>query len=888
MTKRTFKFLSALCAVLIAAALFFEGGWLFLHSVSVRADGEDDSSETVKEELILEDMISNKIDNISYDVTFNTQGGNSYFCNTVPMHDHTIVLEADTITSQYSSQGASYGLAREYFNNNWSGYFYQQGGAYYHYGADNSANIFQNGKHTEVEYVTGSGPVIKVDGETQTEGTQVAGAFATWADADANSLAAYFGYCSNGMAPYSAELVNFKFYDKVTNQDLGITFYGFDATVTRFAEVGKTITVTPVTFGTLNVSRLQAIGENGNVVALDATANDDGSWSFTMPSEAVTVRPVYSYEGYSRLEMPDTLISKLDNVSYLVQYDIRTNGYIANKRLTDGDITMQYYTVASDLVNGSLFGWGRMKDLSDYAYSGNTWFTLNLAPHWVGYTATLHYSTEEHAFSLYYDGSTEPQAQHWVQHSAGTGGSNEAMDAAGAQRIGFAWNQGEYSATLRNFKMMDADGWDLGLDLSASAVDASYSTMQRWAETGKTVTLKSEDGRSIQSLAFVDDLGAEVEVAVTANADGSCSFTMPGENVTVKEVGYAVDESELYGSWYNAETNGFIVLGENESYLLVSGAKTNITGITADTIGNVVFATAEASVNASYTSAAITYNGKTYAKLGSYTVTFDLDGGTGESAAVTVNSGDYTITAPADPAKQGYTFAGWKTSEGETFDFDKPVTADVTLKAQWTKNVASSEGYYGTYYNAATNNIIVLGETLSYTRVGSTETEITSFTVYEIGEIELVTANGTETATVADSAITYNGKTYTKLGSYTVTFDLDGGTGESAAITVNSGDYTITAPADPAKEGYTFAGWKTSEGETFDFDKPVTADVTLKAQWTAISGGDTETPGGDTETPDNTEKSGCGSEVAVTGAAAGALLLGAAAILTLKKRKTHQ
>lgn len=49
-----------------------------------------------------------------------------------------------------------------------------------------------------------------------------------------------------------------------------------------------------------------------------------------------------------------------------------------------------------------------------------------------------------------------------------------------------------------------------------------------------------------------------------------------------------------------------------------------------------------------------------------------------------------TVTAPAAPTRDGYTFAGWFTDKELTqaFDFGKPVDsyADVTLYAKWTKN----------------------------------------------------------------------------------------------------------------------------------------------------------------------------------------------------------
>ena len=65
------------------------------------------------------------------------------------------------------------------------------------------------------------------------------------------------------------------------------------------------------------------------------------------------------------------------------------------------------------------------------------------------------------------------------------------------------------------------------------------------------------------------------------------------------------------------------------------------------------------------------------------TVSFDSDGG---SAVATkyVEHGS-KVTKPADPTKANYTFVGWY--NGETlYDFDTPVTSDITLKAVWKLN----------------------------------------------------------------------------------------------------------------------------------------------------------------------------------------------------------
>ena len=65
---------------------------------------------------------------------------------------------------------------------------------------------------------------------------------------------------------------------------------------------------------------------------------------------------------------------------------------------------------------------------------------------------------------------------------------------------------------------------------------------------------------------------------------------------------------------------------------------------------------------------------------------------------------------------------------------------------------------------------------------------------------------------------------------YTVSFDSEGGSAVTVQ-TVESGKLAIE-PKEPTKTGYTFAGWY-KDGAQFDFSKPITANITLIAHWTA-------------------------------------------------------
>lgn len=86
-------------------------------------------------------------------------------------------------------------------------------------------------------------------------------------------------------------------------------------------------------------------------------------------------------------------------------------------------------------------------------------------------------------------------------------------------------------------------------------------------------------------------------------------------------------------------------------------------------------------------------------KSQAHRVKFDAKGGSSVDSQ-TPASGS-TVTKPADPMREGYTFAGWYTDEActEAYDFSAAVTADVTLYAKWTKNAVNPGGNGGSGSN---------------------------------------------------------------------------------------------------------------------------------------------------------------------------------------------
>lgn len=91
----------------------------------------------------------------------------------------------------------------------------------------------------------------------------------------------------------------------------------------------------------------------------------------------------------------------------------------------------------------------------------------------------------------------------------------------------------------------------------------------------------------------------------------------------------------------------------------------------------------------------------------SNTVTFDgfavlthtvrFDAGEGSAVAAQKVEDGKAATRPADPEREGYTFAGWCSDAGRTqaYDFSTPVSGDVTLYAKWTKDEVATISIVG-------------------------------------------------------------------------------------------------------------------------------------------------------------------------------------------------
>ena len=202
-------------------------------------------------------------------------------------------------------------------------------------------------------------------------------------------------------------------------------------------------------------------------------------------------------------------------------------------------------------------------------------------------------------------------------------------------------------------------------------------------------------------------------------------------------------------------------------------------------------------------------------------VTFIADGVQYGNVVETLKG--HTISRPhQDPAKDGYTFKGWSTVDGEyvAYDFSASVEKDFTLYAYFTPNP---------YYI----RIELDGG------VGETQVNVTYGASYSL-------TAPTKKGYTFGGFVTDNNSAFAQSGTYSVvgnsyvkaTWTED----KETVVFYNENDkyfettvlngFTVSAPTtQPSKLGYTFQGWSTKQGtyEAYDFDSEVVDTLALYA-----------------------------------------------------------
>ena len=201
----------------------------------------------------------------------------------------------------------------------------------------------------------------------------------------------------------------------------------------------------------------------------------------------------------------------------------------------------------------------------------------------------------------------------------------------------------------------------------------------------------------------------------------------------------------------------------------------------------------------------------------SFKVTFDLDGGQapeGFVSSITVRGGSFLDLKT--PTKEGYTFLGWWTGDGDT-DFAMTATtavrSDLSLRAKWRSNVLSVRFL-------DKDGKLLKQETVPYGGAATAPEapEVANF-LFQKWDVDFSVVSEDLTVKAVYSPL------------YTLSFDTDGGT--IIADATYSADEVPTAPIEPKKGNLVFRGWYADKEFTvpYDFSAPITQNITIYAHF---------------------------------------------------------
>ncbi len=419
--------------------------------------------------------------------------------------------------------------------------------------------------------------------------------------------------------------------------------------------------------------------------------------------------------------------------------------------------------------------------------------------------------------------------------------------AAGTAKITATTEDGSYTASVT----ITVDAKILtGISLSQTSatlkvgktVQLTVSYTPSDTTSSKTVTWSSSNTKvaKVSSKGVVTAIGYGT-AAITATV-GSCTATCA---VTVnmnamKCVPVANADGSVTISWDAVDgVTGYYVYRNGDCVKLIKDATT---ATYTDTAANAGKTSYYYGVCAYYKGTGSTIYSGYYQVYVRYPIKYSLKGGTNSSDNPTYFTANnigtkYTL---ADPTRKGYTFAGWY-SDSSYKNKITSLTAKrkiVTVYAKWTehKYTISFQGNGST--SGSMSKMTKLKYSKSYTLTKNafkkkgykftgwnTKADGSGKTYKNAASIAKLTATDGKTV-----------KLYAqwKKVSYTITYNLNGGTNNSK----NPAKYTVTTAtiklAKPTRKGYTFVGWysdKSCKTKVTQIKKGSTGNKTLYAKW---------------------------------------------------------
>lgn len=555
-----------------------------------------------------------------------------------------------------------------------------------------------------------------------------------------------------------------------------------------------------------------------------------------------------------------TTILNVDGVAY------RAEGVYRNRQ-TDGEVRVEGITRSTLLLPLQRIG-SKTNAIAaeiDNVVVSPGWSTESVSSETV-------YSSTEGLFEYAFDGNPDT-----IWHSNWNGTNDKLSDTLqqgtegtlptieGVIDLGRIYTLDEFSFTPRvdssvNGRVTKADLY-LGVDDGSGGIRwTQVATDATFADdtTRKTFTFAETEARYVRFVAKQSNNGwvCVSEFDIGEAEDPTYTVYVDSQSQTAGEVTVSGDTT---GLTYGSEVT--VTAAPKEGY--------TFTGWIDPVTGAEVSDDAECTFNVVYNTALrATFEEKT-----AYTVTFS-DGVESQK----VYSGDKATRPSTDPTKAGHYFLGWFEEDSDTaFDFDQPITEDVTLTARFQAYTVTATADSG----------VTVSEMDDQGRVTVTasQREGYNFTGWMVNGTKV--SAGLEYTFVPEADTTVEpvyeeivpGVTY-----YKVTI------GEQT-IQVKENDL-VNRPTDPSKPGYKFIGWYVGDKE-YDFSQPVTSNLVIEARFEKIA-----TPVGPgnpgDQNPDGSKTDKDEDKAVETGDVSNFapwalfLVISAGAVVVLAKRKTNK
>ena len=328
-------------------------------------------------------------------------------------------------------------------------------------------------------------------------------------------------------------------------------------------------------------------------------------------------------------------------------------------------------------------------------------------------------------------------------------------------------------------------GWDSEVPETIPAENKSFKAL--WTINQYTFSFDADGGSDVA--AITQNYGTKIESPAAPTKTG---YTFAGWVPAIPET-VPAENMNFKAQWtINQYTLTFDADNGTEATVITQDFGTKFDTPAAPTKTGYTFAGWDKDIPETIPAESMSFTAKWIANQ--YTLTFDSDGGS-DVAAITQDYGT-KIESPAAPTKTGYTFAGWDNEIPETMPAES-----MSFKAQWTIN------QYTLTFNAdnGTEDVEI---TQDYGTKFDTPADPTregyTFAGWDMDIPETIPAED----------MNFTAKWV--ANQYTLTFDSDGGS-DVASITQDYGT-KIESPTAPTKTGYTFVGWDNEIPETMPAD----------------------------------------------------------------------